>query len=186
MRDEIGGIDALVIIRGGGSLESFQAFNNETLVRAIVDFPVPVIAGIGHDQDVPLAALAADFMTSTPTAAAHLLNRSWEEAFAKVLPARFDFRSRSTGDKATRRTISMQRGVSLITTDRTPHRLGEGTDRLCRRFIRLNDPQRQLKLGYSITRQNGKIVRSISGLCKAMSEDELGDGTVRSRVSKRN
>ena len=67
------GIEALVIIRGGGSLESLQAFNNEALVREVIDFPVPVIAGIGHDQDVPLMALAADYMTSTPTAAAHLL-----------------------------------------------------------------------------------------------------------------
>ncbi len=72
------GLDALVIIRGGGSLESLQAFNNEALVRAIVDFPVPVVAGIGHDQDVPLVALAADYMSSTPTATAHLINRSWE------------------------------------------------------------------------------------------------------------
>ena len=78
------GIEALVIIRGGGSLESLQAFNNEALVREVIDFPVPVIAGIGHDQDVPLMALAADYMTSTPTAAAHLLSRSWEEAYAKV------------------------------------------------------------------------------------------------------
>ena len=78
------GIEALVIIRGGGSLESLQAFNNEALVREVIDFPVPVIAGIGHDQDVPLMALAADYMTSTPTAAAHLLSRSWEEAYAKI------------------------------------------------------------------------------------------------------
>jgi len=45
-------IDALVIIRGGGSLESHLAFNNEMLVRAIADFPVPVIAGIGHHTRV--------------------------------------------------------------------------------------------------------------------------------------
>lgn len=67
-------IEILVIMRGGGSLESLQAFNNETLVREIASFPVPVIAGIGHDKDVPLLALAADCMVSTPTAVANLLN----------------------------------------------------------------------------------------------------------------
>ncbi len=71
-------IDVLVIMRGGGSLESLQAFNNEMVVRAIVDFKVPVIAAIGHEKDVPLAALAADVSVSTPTAAANIINKSWE------------------------------------------------------------------------------------------------------------
>ncbi len=73
-------IDLLVVIRGGGSLESLIGFNNEALIREIIDFPVPVCAGIGHDQDVPLFALAADTMSSTPTAVAHLVNKSWEQA----------------------------------------------------------------------------------------------------------
>jgi len=73
-------IDILVIIRGGGSLESLQAFNNETLVRKIANLNVPVICGIGHDKDVPLASLASDLMVSTPTAAAVILNKSWDQA----------------------------------------------------------------------------------------------------------
>lgn len=77
-------IDALVIIRGGGSMESLQAFNNEALVRKIAGFSRPVICGIGHEKDVPLASLAADKMVSTPTAAAHTLNQSWWEAVHKL------------------------------------------------------------------------------------------------------
>ncbi len=73
-------IDVLVVVRGGGSLESLQAFNNEQVVRAIASFPVPVICAIGHDKDVPLAQLAADFAPSTPTACTALLNAPWEEA----------------------------------------------------------------------------------------------------------
>lgn len=72
-------IDVLVIIRGGGSLESLQAFNNEVLVRKIADFKAPVICGIGHDKDIPLASLAADKKVSTPTAVTTILNRSWEK-----------------------------------------------------------------------------------------------------------
>jgi exodeoxyribonuclease VII large subunit len=78
-------IEVLVIIRGGGSLESLQAFNNETLTRKIANFKVPVICGIGHDQDVPLASLAADLMVSTPTATAINLNQSWDEAKPRLL-----------------------------------------------------------------------------------------------------
>jgi len=76
MRLEV--IDVLVIMRGGGSFESFLAFNNEVLIREIVDFPVPVIAALGHDKDIPLLALAADKMVSTPTAAANLLSQNWQ------------------------------------------------------------------------------------------------------------
>ncbi len=77
-------IDVLVIIRGGGSLESLQAFNHELVVRAISEFPKPVICAIGHDKDVPLAQLAADHAPSTPTAATALLNASWQEADSEL------------------------------------------------------------------------------------------------------
>jgi exodeoxyribonuclease VII large subunit len=77
-------IDILVVMRGGGSLESFLAFNNETLVRAIADFPVPVLTGIGHDKDLPLISLVSDKNVSTPTAVANLLNQSWNEALSSV------------------------------------------------------------------------------------------------------
>lgn len=73
-------IEVLVIMRGGGSLESLIAFNNEKLVREVASFPVPVIAAIGHHKDVPLVALAADVSVSTPTAAANTLNESWKQA----------------------------------------------------------------------------------------------------------
>ena len=77
-------IDVLVIMRGGGSLESFQAFNNEVLVRAVAKFPVPVLTGIGHDKDAPLVSLVSDKNVSTPTAVANLLNSSWNSALANV------------------------------------------------------------------------------------------------------
>ncbi|MEN8252251.1 MAG: exodeoxyribonuclease VII large subunit, partial [Patescibacteria group bacterium] len=68
-----------VIVRGGGSLESLQAFNNEVIVRMIADFPVPVIAGVGHDEDETITTLVADHGASTPTAAAHAVRESWDQ-----------------------------------------------------------------------------------------------------------
>lgn len=91
-------IDVLVIIRGGGSLESLQAFNNETLVRKIAECPVPVICGIGHDKDVPLASLVADLAVSTPTAAANFLNRTWEEATRELVVLEKDIVHRYEGE----------------------------------------------------------------------------------------
>lgn len=77
-------IDVLVLMRGGGSLESFLAFNNETVVRALANFPKPVITGIGHDKDIPLASLVSDKNVSTPTAVAALLNTGWQKVLSQI------------------------------------------------------------------------------------------------------
>lgn len=71
-------IEVLVIMRGGGSWESLQAFNTESVVRAVANFPVPVVTGIGHDVDVTLTELVADVGASTPTAVAETLNETWD------------------------------------------------------------------------------------------------------------
>lgn len=177
------GIEALVIIRGGGSLESLQAFNNEALVRAVMDFPVPVIAGIGHDQDVPLVALAADYMVSTPTAAAHVLSRSWEEAYVRV---------REFAGLLNRFPLELQRVENALTNTWDGlcimfERSLEGakaTVALGAQAIKHNDPTRQLALGYSIARRNGKVVRSTIGLSPGDALAlTVSDGTIDSSIT---
>lgn len=64
------GADVILLVRGGGSFEDLNAFNDERLVRKLRTLRTPVIAGIGHESDETLAALAADACASTPTAAA--------------------------------------------------------------------------------------------------------------------
>ncbi|MFM2423766.1 MAG: hypothetical protein RLZZ70_153, partial [Candidatus Parcubacteria bacterium] len=87
-------LDVLVIMRGGGSWESLQAFNTESVVRAIADFPYPVVTGIGHDVDVTLAELVADVGASTPTAVAEVLNESWETLRHEYVVAETDIRNK--------------------------------------------------------------------------------------------
>ena len=77
-------IEVLVIMRGGGSWESLQAFNTESIVREIANFKVPVITGIGHDVDVTLSEMVADIGRSTPTAVARALNEPWDGLASSV------------------------------------------------------------------------------------------------------
>ena len=200
-------VDVLVIMRGGGSLESFLAFNNETLIREIASLPFPVIAAIGHDKDVPLLALVADKMVSTPTAAANLLNQSWQEAESELKAVEREiFNSFSSSlrnleykinnlflkikDKL-EKVISLFKMIEFRIKTVIPkileNEINKTKDKLenIEKIINQNNPERNLKLGYCIANNKKGIIKSINDVkTEDIIDLKVYNGIINTQVKK--
>ena len=107
------GVDVILLVRGGGSLEDLFAFNSERVARAVRACPVPVVSGVGHEVDVTICDLVADARAPTPSAAAAL-----------ALPDRQGQETRLDRD---RRRL---RAAALSAVDRAARRLGRSRESL--------------------------------------------------------
>lgn len=124
-------VDAILLVRGGGSLEDLWAFNEERVARAIRACAVPVVTGIGHEIDFTIADLAADLRAPTPTAAAELVSPDGPR-----LRARLDERAHIL-----QRSLRAQLGIAAQRLTRAQERLRHAHPQraLLQRAQRLDD-----------------------------------------------
>ena len=76
--------DALILCRGGGSIEDLWAFNEEVLAHAIAACPIPIVSGVGHETDVTISDFVADARAPTPTGAAQLICQDTKELLHRI------------------------------------------------------------------------------------------------------
>ena len=178
--------DVVVIIRGGGAVSELSCFDTYDLANNCAQFPIPIITGIGHQRDESVLDIVAHTRAKTPTAAAELLIHVMLEQDAFVENARQEIatavRMRIDAEKLRMNGISARIPVSAaLCLQNEKMRLQPLAQRLSaaaeiflkeqhHRLELLKEkadaasPRHILEMGYSITRVNGRAVRSVDDI----------------------
>ena len=171
--------DAVVIIRGGGASSDLTCFDDYTLAAHCAQFPLPILAGIGHTRDVSIVDMVAYQSLKTPTAVAAFLVERMDEQLACI--EQWQQRLQQT---ALRQVLLRQHRVEQAEQRLTNSlrmmvlRQNSRIAMLGQRIETIN-PERIYRLGYSLLRKEGNVVRSTHGLQNGdLLTAELADGTI--------
>ena len=179
-------LDAIIIARGGGSIEDLWCFNDERVARTIARSPVPTISGVGHEVDFTIADFVADLRAPTPSAAAELITpdqeevRSTVEDYAATLDAIMTDRIRQSRLRVQLNERALTHLSPRVKLANARQRLDEAGGRmqdamshgLVLRRERVKslsaqltayNPLNVLARGYAVVRkENGEVVRSVT------------------------
>lgn len=196
-------IDLIIVGRGGGSLEDLWAFNEEVVARAIFESRIPVISAVGHEIDFTISDFVADLRAPTPSAAIELATPNKDDLFAFIDEFSYYFTK-----KISEIISDLKEEVSSITSSygfRYPGDLikseSQFLDNLIFRFQNFFDNRfsidknklalleskiqsynihSTLKRGYSIVKQDGKIIsRAINYHKEKSTEIKFYDGEIK-------
>ncbi len=181
------GLDALVLARGGGSREDLAVFDDEDLCRDLAAFPVPVVTGLGHEDDLTVADLIADHRAATPTAAIVALLPDRHVALRELQQQRQrlrDLRSRWL-ERQHQRLLDRRQALALLTPQRRLQQLRQQLEQR-RALLRALSPQRWLNQGLALV-SNGQGM-AIDGVKGVRKKDTLTlsfqDGSIETVVTQ--
>jgi len=200
--------EAMLLVRGGGSIEDLWAFNDEQLAHTIASSDIPIISGVGHETDFTIADFVADLRAPTPTGAAELATpkreqllqelKSYQDTITQRLEQRLE-REAQTLDQ-----ISLRLKHALPNPERMREQIGQWQQRLSQGVrvylenlkrnqahwltqLETLNPQRTLERGYAvILNESQKAARQPSDIRE--NEDyilQLADGQIQAQFKKK-
>jgi exodeoxyribonuclease VII large subunit len=178
-------LDAIIIARGGGSIEDLWCFNDEAVARTIAQSPVPTLSGVGHEVDFTIADFVADMRAPTPSAAAELITPDQAEVRAMLEGAALELTSLMTNriaaawQQITANVRALQHLSPRVKLQNTRQRLDDASSKmqdavrhnLTLKRERVNslaaqlsayNPLNVLARGYAVVRSaQGEVIRSV-------------------------
>ena len=182
------GLDAMVLARGGGSREDLAVFDSEELCRDLARFPVPVVTGLGHEDDLTVADLVADHRAATPTAAIVALLPDRQAAVQVLIQRRQRLRDWLQTRLVREQQKLMERRQALKLTSpqiRIQH-LRQNLEQK-RTLLRALSPERWLQRGLALVRNSETGEAVISSQQVRLGdrlELQLKDGVLQTRVDQ--
>ena len=180
LHDQLG-LNAIVIARGGGSREDLIVFDDADVCRTLANFPIPVVTGLGHEDDLTVADLVADHRAATPTAAMVTLMPSKESAQQTIIQRRTRlseykrWRLEQANSRLKERHVQLNAVRPAVALDR---RRNQWTQR--QQLLRALSPQRWLNRGFAMLHTtNGQAIQSIDDISlNEQVQIRLKDGVV--------
>jgi exodeoxyribonuclease VII large subunit len=185
MRAAALGVEAIVLARGGGSREDLAVFDTEALARCLARCPLPVVTGLGHEDDTTIADLVADHRAATPTAAMVALLPDRRTAQVSLLQLRRHL-SQVVQLRLSSERQQLQHRVQALGALHPRDLLAVRRRELAQAMALLKalSPQHLLERGFSLVHdERGRLVRSVAELvCGQRLRLDLADGHATTEV----
>ena len=179
-------VDAILILRGGGSEMDLACFDDYDLAVAIAVCPVPVITAIGHDRDFHIADLVANRSVKTPTALADLFLDAYaaEDALLDGFETRIRHAVAERVNAMVRKVDSLAQRLRFAAGARIDRALADLA--LKEALIKASDPRKILSLGYAlVTGRDGQVLKGVAPVAVG---DRIGvrfaDGALKATVDE--
>ena len=181
--NKTGGIDTLIVGRGGGSIEDLWAFNEEIVARAVYASQIPIISAVGHETDFTICDFVADLRAPTPSAAAELAVPDYTEICTRLMTYRTRLANAVLNMIKTKRALISRLSVSTPKRLIDEHRqrtdflftkmekafmlsLSKKRESFAKACAKLDamSPLSVLSRGYSVAESGGKVIKSCGDL----------------------
>lgn len=183
--DEIDKWDIVVIVRGGGASTDLRNFDDYELASHCAQFPLPIIAGIGHTRDISIVDMVVHSSVKTPTAAAEWLINAIQQQADRIaeLYTRLQRAIQHTINQQHIRIEQLQQALQF-TSKKHLYQLRSQLE-MWQKTIELHSPERIYRMGYSLTTVDGKVVKSIHDVKAGQRlQTHTADGTITSVVEE--